>query len=79
MTVVFSDMRGAVSGGTVASGFGAFDDPDARRVAADPYCLNPPGGRRAFALVVRRLVLVPAPCYASYCLSANLLGLHLAS
>ena len=43
--MVVMDARGGVSGGTVASGFGAFDDPTARRVAADPYCLNPPDGR----------------------------------
>ena len=54
MTMVFSDAKGGVSGGTVASGFGAFDDPDARRVAADPYCLNPPGAWRAPVSPTRR-------------------------
>ncbi len=52
VTVVFADAKGGVSGGTVASGFGAFDDPNARRVASDPYCLNPAGSWRASAVLI---------------------------
>lgn len=39
---------GAASGGTIASLFGAmFDESkDEIRLAADPYCLNPPGSHR---------------------------------
>lgn len=43
-----TDLRGAVSGGTIESMVGVMDaarDPDVRKILGDPYALNPPGER----------------------------------